>query len=127
MPASAAHRFNLGFALQQLGDWSAAEVAFLDALHLSPGLDLAWYGLGDVLMQQGRWQDAEQAWVRQSELQPLCPDGWVRLISLHAERGHWAQVRRCLDRLGSFDPKRAMCLEQKLEIPSDKRVTDCPA
>lgn len=117
-PEHAVHHFNLGYALQHTCAWGAAEKAFRRAVHLSPGLDLAWYGLGDVLWQQGQWAEAEQAWVRQTELQPFCPDGLVRLVRLHVDRGQWPQAETYLDRLKTFDPQRALALEPALQAGS---------
>ena len=115
-PQKAAGWFNLGFALQQVGENGQAGAAFRKALTIDPRLDRAWYGLALVLMGSRQFQEAAGALEKNIALQPMSPYGWFRL----------AQVRQALDQhdeafsialhLREFEPKVAARLERVLGL-----------
>jgi tetratricopeptide (TPR) repeat protein len=113
-PQDAAGWFNLGYALQQLGQQGEAGVAFRHALAIDPRMDRAWYGLALVLMDARLYQAAADALEKTTALQPMGPHGWFKL----------AQVRQALDQpdealkivlhLRQFEPTVAAQLERAL-------------
>jgi 4-amino-4-deoxy-L-arabinose transferase-like glycosyltransferase len=60
-PAAAVHRYNLGVALQRLGDAEGATGAYREALRLDPSDRDARKNLVLLLVQQGRCADAAEA------------------------------------------------------------------
>jgi tetratricopeptide (TPR) repeat protein len=113
-PQEAGGWFNLGYALQQLGQQGDAGVAFRRALAINPRMDCAWYGLALVLMDARLYQAAADALEKTTALQPMGPHGWFKL----------AQVRQALDQpdealkialhLRQFEPQVAAQLERAL-------------
>jgi tetratricopeptide (TPR) repeat protein len=122
-PQEAAGWFNLGYALQQLGQQGDAGVAFRRALAIDPRMDRAWYGLALVLMDARLFQAAADALEKTTALQPMSPHGWFKL----------AQVRQALDQpdealkialhLRQFEPKVAVQLERVLGL--GRSVSPC--
>ena len=117
--------FNLGYALQQIGEQGQAGVAFRQALAIDPRLDRAWYGLALVLVDSRQYREAADALEKTTALQPMSPHGWFRL----------AQVRQALDQqdealkialhLRQFEPEAAAQLERVLGLGRSARVHPC--
>ena len=121
-PQESSGWFNLGYALQQLGQQAQAGAAFRHALTIDPRMDRAWYGLALVLMDSRLFEGAAHALEKTTSLQPMSPHGWFRL----------AQVRQALDQhdeafkialqLRQFEPKVAAQLERVLGLGRSARV-----
>lgn len=111
--ATAAHWFNLAYALEAASRLPEAEAAFRRALEIDEKLDRAWYGLGLTLIQQGRYDEAVTALKRNTELQPMSPYGWYQLARVHIDRQQPDEARRIIRHLKGFEPKVAAQLERE--------------
>jgi len=115
-PQQSAGWFNLGFALQQLGQHGDAGVAFRRALAIDPRMDRAWYGLALVLMDSRLLEAAADALEKTTTLQPMSPQGWVKLAQVrHALEQHDEAFNIVLH-LRQFEPKVAAQLERVLGL-----------
>lgn len=115
-PDKAAHWFNLGFLLEDLGHFQEAEPAFRRATELDPKLDRAWYGLGLVLIRLERFDEAVTALKQNTKLQPMSPYGWYQLARVHVDRHDPEEARKIIRHLKRFEPKVAAQLERETGI-----------
>lgn len=113
-PDHAAAWFNLGYLHESLGQVAAAELAFVKATRLNPGLDRAWYGLALCLIRQRRLDEAVDALHQNTELQPMSPYGWYQLARVQMERQQPEAAASIVQRLRGFEPKVAAQLEREL-------------
>ncbi len=113
-PHRAEAHFNLGFVLEQLGRWEAAQAAFARATELAPHLDLAWFGLARCLERLGHSEAALLAYGRNAELQPWSPHAHAALARMHAQQGRPQQALALIAHLRGFEPRVALSLEQEL-------------
>ena len=86
------------------GDLANAERMFLEALHASPDLSIAWVGLIRLRVQAGRLDAAAQALddARSAGLDPVTADIFECFLSVR--RGDPARARRLLARIPSDPP-----------------------
>jgi tetratricopeptide (TPR) repeat protein len=115
-PQEPAGWFNLGYALQQLGQQGQAGVAFRRALAIDPRLDRAWYGLALVLMDARLFQGAADALEKTNALQPMSPHGWFRLAQVRQALDQPEAALKIVEHLRQFEPKVAAQLEKTLDV-----------
>lgn len=115
-PQDAAGWFNLGYALQQLGEQGQAGVAFRQALAMDPRMDRAWYGLALVLMDLRQYQEAADALENTTALQPMSPHGWFRLAQVRQALNQHDEAVNIALHLREFEPKVAAQLERALGV-----------
>ncbi len=115
---SAADWFNLGFMLEALQRFDAAEPAFRRAIELDAKLDRAWYGLALVLIRQQRFDEAVVALERNTKLQPMSPYGWYQLARVQMDRQQPDEALKIIRHLRKFEPKVADQLERETGLVS---------
>jgi tetratricopeptide (TPR) repeat protein len=115
-PQEAAGWFNLGYALQQLGQHGEAGVAFRRALAIDPRMDRAWYGLALVLMDARLYQAAADALENTTALQPMAPHGWFMLAQVRQALEQPDEALKIALHLRRFEPKVAAQLERALRM-----------
>jgi tetratricopeptide (TPR) repeat protein len=115
-PQEPAGWFNLGYALQQLGQQGEAGVAFRRALTIDPRMDRAWYGLALVLMDARLYQAAADALEKTTALQPMGPHGWFRLAQVRQALDQPDEALKIVEHLRCFEPKVAAQLEKGLGL-----------
>jgi tetratricopeptide (TPR) repeat protein len=113
-PQEPAGWFNLGYALQQLGQQGEAGVAFRQAVAIDPRMDRAWYGLALVLMDARLYQAAADALEKNTALQPMSPHGWFKLAQVRQALGQPDEAIKIARHLRQFEPKVAAQLERAL-------------
>jgi tetratricopeptide (TPR) repeat protein len=86
------------------GDLASAERLFLEALHASPDLAMAWTGLLRLRVQAGRFDDAARGLddARGAGLDPLTADIFECFLAVR--RGETARARRILGRIPADAP-----------------------
>jgi len=77
-------RNNLGIALMNLGCWSEAEAAFVDAILLRHDYAEAHYNLGVLYMRMNKLAEARRALRAALRLQPDLWQGWLNLAKASA-------------------------------------------
>ena len=109
-PEDASAHFNHGFVLEQAGRSREAIAAFAEAGRLLPSVDRAWYGKGMAHARLGEHAEAALAFAQCTELQPMNGEGFYQwgMACYHANQPD--QVKVIIERLVSFDPKRAQKL-----------------
>src|SRR6266567_3160950 len=86
-PYNAVAHYQLGLALNQLGDYDRAGAEWQEAARLKPDMIEAQRGLASVAIQKSDMSGLEQAATRIVSLQPASPDGYaMRAISLMARK-----------------------------------------
>ena len=115
-PQESAGWFNLGYALQQLGQQGHAGAAFHQALAIEPRLDRAWYGLALVLIELRQYQEAADALEKTTALQPMSPHGWFRLAQVRQGLDQHDEAFKIALHLRQFEPKVAAQLERALGL-----------
>jgi tetratricopeptide (TPR) repeat protein len=108
--------FNLGYALQQLGQQDQAGAAFRRALAIDPRMDRAWYGLALVLMESRLFEGAADALEKTTALQPMSPHGWFKLAQVRQALDQHDEAFKIVLHLRQFEPKVAAQLEQVLGL-----------
>jgi tetratricopeptide (TPR) repeat protein len=130
-PHEPAGWFNLGYALQQLGQQGQAGLAFRRALAIDPRLDRAWYGLALVLMDARLFQGAADALEKTTALQPMSPHAWFKLAQVRQALDQPDEARKIALHLRQFEPKVAAQLERALGMgaaaTSHQENCDVPA
>lgn len=106
-PDSAETWFNLGFSRERNGQRLEAIEAFKEAIRINPKLDRAWYGMGLAQAALGQHEEAACAFERTVELQPMHGGAWYNLGMAHHHAHHTGQLPRVIEKLKSFEPKRA--------------------
>ena len=79
MPDDSRVRYNLGLALEHLGQTDAAELALHDALSLAPKHPDILYAMGIHYLNLGRLEEAEAHGNRIVERHPNRPEGQLLL------------------------------------------------
>lgn len=115
-PQESSGWFNLGYALQQLGQQGQAGVAFRRAVTIDPRMDRAWYGLALVLMDSRLFEGAADALEKNTALQPMSPHGWFKLAQVRQALGQHDEAFRIALHLRQFEPKVAAQLEKTLGL-----------
>lgn len=127
-PQESSGWFNLGYALQQLGQQGQAGVAFRCALAIEPRMDRAWYGLALALMDSRQFQEAADALEENIALQPMSPYGWFSLAQVRQALDQHDEAFRIALHLREFEPKVAALLERVLGLErSGSPYLDGPA
>lgn len=81
-------RYLIGLAYRHLGDVSAAETSFREALALSPKRAEAWFDLGELLAGKRDWAGARDAFTHVTTIVPSGPrawPGWLQLAQMDAQ------------------------------------------
>lgn len=92
--------FQLGVALQMLGQTEEAAGAFRRALELREDWTLPMIGLGLILVQEGRFEQAEKLLERALELEELNPPALVALVDLRLKtNASQEELRKLLSRI----------------------------
>ena len=115
-PQASSGWFNLGYALQQLGQQGQAGVAFRSALTIDPRMDRAWYGLALVLMDSRLFEGAADALEKNTALQPMSPHGWFKLAQVRQALEQHDEAFKIVLHLRQFEPKVAAQLEKTLGL-----------
>jgi tetratricopeptide (TPR) repeat protein len=115
-PQESAGWFNVGYALQQMGQHGQAGVAFRRALAIDPRLDRAWYGLALVLMDARLFEGAVDALQKTTALQPMSPHGWFKLAQVRQALDQPGEALKIVGHLRQFEPKVAAQLERTLGL-----------
>ena len=106
-PEDADTWFNLGFVREHAGKAEAAIIAFGEAVRLKPTQDRAWYGKGLAHARLGQHEAAADALREAANLQPMNGNAYYQwgMALHHARRPD--EVKAVVEKLVSFDPKRA--------------------
>ena len=106
-PEDADTWFNLGFVREHAGKAEAAIAAFGEAVRLKPAQDRAWYGKGLAHARLGQHDAAADALREAASLQPMNGNAYYQwgMALHHAHRPD--EVKAVVEKLVSFDPKRA--------------------
>jgi tetratricopeptide (TPR) repeat protein len=99
--------FNLGFVRDRAGCHPEAIAAFDEAVRFNPAHDRAWYGLGLARAHLGQHAEAAAAFEKASELQPMNGESWYHLGMAQHLAHNPERVRKVIEHLRSFDPKRS--------------------
>jgi tetratricopeptide (TPR) repeat protein len=99
--------FNLGFVRDRAGLRDEAIAAFAEAVRLKPAHDRAWYGLGLARAHLGQHAEAAAAFEKAAELQPMNGEAWYHLGMAQHLAHNPDRVRKVIEHLRSFDPKRS--------------------
>ena len=113
--------FNLGFLLQKRDEHEQALAAFDQAIRHHDRLDRAHYGRALSLMALERNQEAKAALQRTVDLQPMSPYGYYHLAVLQFKMGDEKAYKKITRKLGSFEPKLALQLQQETGIDAGVR------
>lgn len=117
----AAAWFNLGFLLQKRDEHEQALAAFDQAVRHHDRLDRAHYGRALSLMALERNQEAKAALQRTVDLQPMSPYGYYHLAVLQFKMGDEKAYKKITRKLGSFEPKLALQLQQETGVDAGVR------
>jgi tetratricopeptide (TPR) repeat protein len=117
----AAAWFNLGFLLQKRDEHEQALAAFDQAIRHHDRLDRAHYGRALSLMALERNQEAKAALQRTVDLQPMSPYGYYHLAVLQFKMGDEKAYKKITRKLGSFEPKLALQLQQETGVDAGVR------
>lgn len=117
----AAAWFNLGFLLQKRDEHEQALAAFDQAVRHHEALDRAHYGRALSLMALERNQEAKAALQRTVDLQPMSPYGYYHLAVLQFKMGDEKAYKKITRKLGSFEPKLALQLQQETGVDAGVR------
>lgn len=117
----AAAWFNLGFLLQKREEHEQALAAFDQAVRHHDRLDRAHYGRALSLMALERNQEAKAALQRTVDLQPMSPYGYYHLAVLQFKMGDEKAYKKITRKLGSFEPKLALQLQQETGVDAGVR------
>ena len=117
----AAAWFNLGFLLQKRDEHEQALAAFDQAIRHHDRLDRAHYGRALSLMALERNQEAKAALQRTVDLQPMSPYGYYHLAVLQFKMGDEKAYQKITRKLGSFEPKLALQLQQETGVDAGVR------
>lgn len=117
----AAAWFNLGFLLQKRDEHEQALAAFDQAVRHHERLDRAHYGRALSLMAMERNQEAKAALQRTVDLQPMSPYGYYHLAVLQFKMGDEKAYKKITRKLGSFEPKLALQLQQETGVDAGVR------
>lgn len=120
-PTQAAAWFNLGFLLQKREEHEQALAAFDQAVRHHDRLDRAHYGRALSLMALERNQEAKAALQRTVDLQPMSPYGYYHLAVLQFKMGDEKAYKKITRKLGSFEPKLALQLQQETGVDAGVR------
>jgi Flp pilus assembly protein TadD len=107
--------FNLGFVRDRAGQRQEAMTAFDEAIRLNPGHDRAWYGLGLARAHLGQHAEAAVAFEQAAKLQPMNGEAWYHLGMAQHLANNPDRVRKVIEHLRSFDPKRSNRLIRETE------------
>ena len=113
--------FNLGFLLQKRDEHEQALAAFDQAIRHHDRLDRAHYGRALSLMALERNQEAKAALQRTVDLQPMSPYGYYHLAVLQFKMGDEKAYKKITRKLGSFEPKLALQLQQETGVDAGVR------
>ena len=113
--------FNLGFLLQKRDEHEQALAAFDQAIRHHERLDRAHYGRALSLMALERNQEAKAALQRTVDLQPMSPYGYYHLAVLQFKMGDEKAYKKITRKLGSFEPKLALQLQQETGVDAGVR------
>ena len=94
---------NLGLALYEAGDMSAARLALERAAQLNPGYAKTWNNLGLVLEEEGDTQGALRAYGRSLSLRPDLAGAHANLGRLHLSMGKADSARHHLEQALALD------------------------
>ncbi len=111
-PENAETWFNLGFALERNGQPQEAIRAFSESARLKPSIDRAWYGLGLAHARLGNHAEAARSLEETVRLQPMHGEAWYHLGMAHHFARNPDRVTEVIEKLKSFEPKRANQLIQ---------------
>ncbi len=84
-------RYNLGFALQHLGNWEEAIEAYRRAGELNPAFAEARVNLGNCLQELGRLGEAEEAFREAAGLNPSLAQAQFNLGLVLSRLGRWSE------------------------------------
>jgi GT2 family glycosyltransferase/tetratricopeptide (TPR) repeat protein/glycosyltransferase involved in cell wall biosynthesis/SAM-dependent methyltransferase len=108
---------HLGQALQEQGDYAAAETAHRQGLRLDQANAEAQLRLAELLAQMSRWDEAAGAFLRAQQLAPDASEAATGLVKLKtpltelgdkaADQGKWAEAIRYYRPLLDRDPHSA--------------------
>ncbi len=114
-PADANAYDTLGLAWQMAGQYEKAELAFVKAIELDPGFEIAWHHRTVAWVQMGRERDALREFLRRADAVSGQDRGryWMHAVWLYWRRGRigearatLAKARQLYPRLKSFPPRR---------------------
>ena len=91
-PSHLSARYNLGKALQRLGEFEAARECFETLCTLAPGDAGAWTALGLARQDAGKSEEALAAWRRALDLEPGYAEAHNGIGTLHMERGAFSEA-----------------------------------
>jgi tetratricopeptide (TPR) repeat protein len=114
-PEDADSHFNLGFVREEMGKAQGAVDAFREATRLKPALDRAWYGMGLAHARLGQHAAAADAFAQAAELQPHNGEAFYQWGMARHHANDPDGVKAVVERLLSFDPKRARKLVHDAE------------
>jgi Tfp pilus assembly protein PilF len=107
-PQFAAAHANLGFVLDQRGDYAAAEACYRRALAVDSCNADVQRNLGSVLLSQKRLDDAELAYARSLILRPEAPASWSNLGVAYACAKREREAEHCYRVALSLDPQHVL-------------------
>jgi len=106
-PNGARARYNLGWALQQLGRDQEAFAEYAKAVELNPSFSLPYNNLGMAKLASGNLAEAESYLRRAVRLDPDFADAWGNLGMVLARRGDLTGAKDALRRAIAIDPTLA--------------------
>ncbi|HEX7654625.1 MAG TPA: tetratricopeptide repeat protein [Verrucomicrobiae bacterium] len=105
-PGAARAWFYQGVAQAALGQGTAAEASYRQALKLDPRDFKAWNNLAGLLFEQlQRPADAAKCLAQALELDPQNKLGWANLASLNGQLGRHTDALTCAERALALDPE----------------------
>lgn len=104
-PENASLRYNLGVALQEVGDIDGARAAYERTVRLAPGFYQAWNNLGLIHEDLKRYTDSTTAYRAALSVKPDYPSALRNLGRVASAMGDRETLRACYEKLSRLEPE----------------------